>query len=60
MVSAHLNGQIFASIGICPYCLMGEEGSYILRYVTLLRILATYDAKIISGKMYQGGLIFAS
>ena len=28
MVSAHLNGQIFASIGICPYCLMSEEGTH--------------------------------
>ncbi len=25
MVSAHLNRQIFASIGICPYCLVDEE-----------------------------------
>ena len=25
MISAHLNGQIFADLGICPYCFMVEE-----------------------------------
>ena len=31
MISAHLNGQIFASIGICPYCSMGKEHSLNVR-----------------------------
>ena len=26
MISAHLNRQIFANVGICPYCFLGEEG----------------------------------
>ena len=28
MISAHLNGQIFADLGICPYCFMGEESTF--------------------------------
>ena len=25
MISAHVNGQIFANMGICPYSSLGEE-----------------------------------
>ena len=35
MISAHLNGQNFASIGICPYCWMGKEGTHIFSLLTL-------------------------
>ncbi len=29
VISAHINRQIFANIGICPYCSMGEEGTHV-------------------------------
>ncbi len=29
MISAYLNRQIFANIGICLYCFLGEEGTLI-------------------------------
>ncbi len=29
MISAHLNGQIFGNIGICPYCSKDEEGTQV-------------------------------
>ena len=33
MISAHINRQMFANIGMCPYCSMGEEGTQHSLYV---------------------------
>ena len=30
MISAHINRQIFANIGMCPYCSMGEEEYFLI------------------------------
>ena len=54
MISARLNGQIFANIAICPYCSLGEEGKhYIFPKLTPLQLTINKDEKWADTPQYR-------